>query len=209
MYLDVPDLPLLEDFLNSESEIMIIARFENSKYVSMKPAKLQPNSHYTLWHLPSGNIPQNCLDAQGNIVNDPWTKRHLGAIYLRLEICPGKYQTFVPRSSGNGLEFATSDNSSAIGRSSFEWVGNRFSVIGKKAHPSTNRWWKYLRRWVSRNAQKIASYGVLHNRESGLEVWTFPAAYSAISAGRPRNVNPLLLAEGPGNSLIFPYRVCT
>lgn len=190
MYLDLADVPLLQDYLNAESEIAIIVRSANSGYLTVKPVTLEPNAQYTLWHLPSGEIPQDCLDADGNIVADPWEKWHLGAINLRLEVCPRKYQTFVPRSLGVGFDLATFDDPSALGRSDFEWVGNKYSVIGKPAHPATDRWWKRLRRWVARNSTKVASYGALDNPDCVLDVWAFPAAYSALIAGRPRSMNP-------------------
>ena len=132
MYLDTADLPLLQDYLNAEIEIAVIAR-ASAGYALVKPVTLEPNAQYTLWHLPSGDIPGDCLDADGNIVADPWAKWHLGAIHLQLEVRPGKYQTFVPRSSGVGFDLATFDDPSALGRSDFEWVGNKYSVIGKPA----------------------------------------------------------------------------
>lgn len=192
MYLDTADLPLLESFLNSDKEIAIIVRSGRSGYQIVKPVTLEPNAQYTLWHLPSGAIPQDCLDAEGNIVADPWAKGHLGAIHIRLEVCPGKYQTFVPRSSGPGFELATFDDPAAIGRSDIQWVGNKYSIIGQPADPSTDRWWKHFRRWVARKSTKVASDGALDNPECSFHVWAFPAAYSAFSAGRPRSVNPSL-----------------
>jgi hypothetical protein len=198
MYLDTADLPLLQDYLNAEIEIAVIAR-ASAGYALVKPVTLEPNAQYTLWHLPSGDIPGDCLDADGNIVADPWAKWHLGAIHLQLEVRPGKYQTFVPRSSGVGFDLATFDDPSALGRSDFEWVGNKYSVIGKPAHPATDRWWKRLRRWVGRNSTKVASYGALNNLDSVLDVWAFPAAYAALSAGKPRSMNPsLCFAKGEG-----------
>jgi hypothetical protein len=201
MYLDVPDIPLLQEFLNSEDEIAILARTHDANYAALKPVTLEPNAWYTLWHLPCGDVPEDCRDARGNIVADPWAKQHLGAIHLWMEVCPGRYWTFVPRSSGSGFDSAIFEDSSAIGRSGFQWLGNKYSILGKKANPVTERWWNRLRRWISRNGRRVASYGALHNQESGLQVWAFPGAYSAFSAGRPRSVNPVL-RDGPGNTRV-------
>jgi hypothetical protein len=192
MYLDVPDLLVVQEFLNAEEEIVFVLPSEHGNYVKAKRVALQVNAGYTIWHLPSGDIPQDCRDPDGSIVADPWAKWQVGAIRLRLEVCPGKYQTFIRRSSEQGYDLATFEDTSAIGRSGFNWIGNRFSVIGEKANPDTMRWWKRLRRWVSGNAKKVTSYGPLHSEDSGLEVWAFPAAYSALSRGRPRSINPVL-----------------
>lgn len=192
MYLDTDDLPLLQDYLNAESEISIISPSRSPRNPTVKPVILEANAQYTIWHLPSGVVPNDCVDADGNIVGDPCFNGHLGAIRLRLQARPGKYQTFAPRSSGVGFDLVTLDDPSAIGRSDFEWVGNRYSVIGKPAHPATLRWWKRLSRWVAENSKKIASYGALDNPDCVLDAWAFPAAYSAMLAGRPRSVNPFL-----------------
>jgi hypothetical protein len=192
MYLDLPDLPLLQDFLNAEEEIVFLISSEHATYATVESVALQPNAGYTLWHVPSGEIPPDCRDSEGRIVVDPWRKGHLGALRLRLEVCPGKYQQLVPRSNREGYELRLFEDNAAIGRSSFGWIGNKFSVIGERAHPATERWWKRLRRCISKQALKIASYGALESPDCGLQVWAFPAAYSAIVGGRPRSVNPVL-----------------
>jgi hypothetical protein len=192
MYLDVPDLLVIQEFLNADKEIVFVVPSEHGSYLTTKPIALQANAGYTMWHVPSGDIPRDCLNPDGKIVADPWAKWHVGAIRLRLEVCPGKYQTFVPMSSGRGYDLAMFQDGSAIGRSSFDWVGNKFSVIGKKANPGTVRWWQRLRRWVSKKAQKVASYGPLQSKGSSLEVWAFPAAYEALSCRRARSINPVL-----------------
>jgi hypothetical protein len=156
---------------------------------------LQPNASYTLWHIPSGEIPADCRDGQGRIVKDPSRGGHLGAIRLTLEASPGKFQQLVPKPQGAGFDLKLFVNPSAIGRSGFTWYGNKFAPIGKAAHPSTDRWWRQLRRWVAKHGRQVTWSGPLLSPRSELKVWAFPSAYAAFEKGRPRSVNPVLLWE--------------
>jgi hypothetical protein len=210
MYLDHADLALLEQFLNDDDQIIYVVKTGESQvqtlksqtlppsmktyesqFQTFKSLTLQPFMHCTLWHLPCGEIPADCRDSQGRITIDPYIK-HLGAIGLDLQVRPGICQTFVPRPNGVGHELSTFESEIAIGRSDFGWVGNKYSIIGKKANPETERWWKHLRRWVSKHATKVTWDDTT---DLDARAWAFPAAYSAIKSGTPRNVNPVRLQD--------------
>ena len=211
MYLDLADLPLLEQFLNDDDQIIYVVKtgesqFQTLKSLTLRPfmrtgesqfqtfksLTLQPFMRCVLWHLPCGDIPADCRDAEGRITTDPSIK-HLGAIQLTLQVRPGKYQTLVPRLTGDGSDLCTFESDIAIGRSDFGWVGNRYSIIGKKANPETARWWNRLRRWVSKQAIKVTWDGPIDGTDP--RAWAFPAAYSAIKSGTPRSVNSVRLQE--------------
>jgi hypothetical protein len=198
VYLDAPDLSLLQEFLNDEGDIAFILPSRNGTFEMKDSVKLEPNHKYTLWHVPSGPVPADCRDAQGQIAVDPTRGVHPGAIDLRLEVSPGKYQQLIRRSHGDGYELKLFDDTTAIGRSGFGFLGNKFNLVGKGAHPSTVRWWQRLRRWVSKHGRRVTWTGELEGPESELRVWAFPFAYAALKSGRPRSVNPVLWGESRG-----------
>jgi hypothetical protein len=200
LYLDTPDLPLLEGFLNDEEDIVFVLASGDGTFTTVGSTKLQPNSAYTLWHVPSGEIPTDCRDNQGRIVVDPLRGVHLGAIGLRLEVCPGKYQQYVPRAELGKVDLKLFTDPTAIGRSGFTWWGNRFKPIGKAAHPTTERWWRRLQRWVSKHAHKVTWTGPLEEANADLRMWAFPFAYTALKTGRPRSLNPVLCGDGKKES---------
>ena len=195
LYLDVLDLPLLESFLCKEEEIAFVLPCGDGTFIRADSVCLQPNAAYTLWHIPSGEIPADCRDNRGRIVKDPSRGVHPGAIRLTLEACPGRFVQMVPRPHGAGFDMKLFEDPSAFGRSGFVWCGNRFAPIGKAAHPSMDRWWGRLRRWVAKQGRKVTWSGPLLSPDSELRVWAFPFAYAAFESGRPRSMNPVLLRE--------------
>jgi len=194
LYLDVPDLPLLESFLSKEEEIAFVLPSRDGTFTCADSVSLQPNAAYTLWHIPSGKIPAECLDDQGRIVKDPGRIAHPGAIRLRLEACPGKFQQLVPKPNGAGFDLKLFKDPSAIGRSGFAWWGNKFASCGKASHPSTEIWWRRLRRWVASHGRQVTWSGPILSPVSELKVWAFPSAYAAFENSRPRSINPVLFA---------------
>jgi hypothetical protein len=198
LYLDMPDLSLLQEFLNNEGDLAFIIPSSDGTFEMKDSVTLEPNHKYTLWHVPSGDVPVDCCDVQGRIVVDPIRGVRPGAIDLRLEVSPGKYQQLVRRSQGDGYELKLFDDPTAIGRSHFGWLGNKFKLVGKGALPSTVRWWQRLRRWVSKHGHRVTWTGELEGPKSELRVWAFPFAYAALKLGRPRSVNPVLWGESRG-----------
>jgi hypothetical protein len=193
LYLDQPDLSLLQDFLNHEDEILFVMPAEPGHYAIADSVTLEPNAVYTLWHAPSGEIPDQCRDRHGRIVSDPWRVDNTSAFRLTLEVCPGKYQQLVPRSEGPGFDLQMFEDPCAIGRSGFEWLGNKYRPIGTGADPKTERWWQRLRRWVAKHGRKVTWTGPLEEPASELRLYAFPFAYAAFKNGRPRSINPVLL----------------
>ena len=190
LYLDGPDLPMLQDFLNLEEEIVFVTPADPGYFDVVHSVMLQPNADYTLWHVPSGEIPEECRDRYGRIISDPWRVTNTGAIRLNLEVSPGRYHQFVARSEGTGFDLRVFEDPSAIGRSGFQWLGNHYRPIGLGADPKTERWWQRLRRWVAKNGRKVTWWGPLEEPASMLRAWAFPHAYAAFKNGRPRSMNP-------------------
>ena len=76
----------------------------------------------------------------------------------------------------------------SVGLSSFEWIGNHFRLIGQPADPSTEAFWRTLRRWVQKSARKVPRTGPLNG--PGAEIFAFPSALEAFRSGAGRDVNP-------------------
>jgi hypothetical protein len=75
-----------------------------------------------------------------------------------------------------------------LGLSSFEWIGNRYAVLGTPAPATTESWWKRLLRGVARDAVKIPRNGPWDGESA--EIWALPSALAAIRSGVPRDDNP-------------------
>jgi hypothetical protein len=75
-----------------------------------------------------------------------------------------------------------------IGRSDFYWVGNYYSVLGKKAAKATELWWQSLRRRVAKVAVQVPTSGPLTRGPKS--IWAFPAALEEIKRGVRRADNP-------------------
>ena len=71
MYLDAADIPIIQEFLNGEDEIVFVVPSEHGSYVTIKSIVLQPNAAYTIWHLPCGDIPQDCRSVDGSSTRIP------------------------------------------------------------------------------------------------------------------------------------------
>src|SRR5205823_3233565 len=116
--------------------------------------KLRPGA-YALWHTQALrlNVPSGSKSIPDAPVLDPfqgWTQT------LDSEECeqpwfggnlPGPV-SFAWREAGH-------EKPGSLGRSGFNWLGNRYSSIGKPAHPKASRWWAKLKRFVTTQAVPI------------------------------------------------------
>ena len=137
-----------------------------------------------LWHVPSGSLPllhPHPSDAV-DVVADPWS----GWQELRPEAHGGRHPYF---GAGHVGVFwlnrhpSPSKDPTAIGFSSFEWIGNRY----QPADVSTERFWKRLRSWIIKQTVKLPRSGPLDERG---EVFAFPSAAAKIRSGVARDSNP-------------------
>jgi hypothetical protein len=142
MYISRPDTSLLMELLLHDPDIAFLVPDGSKRWRAVKEMNAQGNERVGLWHVPSGPLPllppvhgdpiQQIHDPwfgwkeerTGADPNTPFFAAHTGVFWLNLHV-EGK------------------DRGSCCGLSSFEWVGNRYKIIGKGSQPSTEDWWKW------------------------------------------------------------------
>jgi hypothetical protein len=191
MYLYERDFEALIQHLDSDEELAWIVPAGSGRWIARKTllwSADRPRSRHVLWHIPSGPIP---LADPGGVaadwVHDPWNgwrERHTGADpdVPWLGDPPGVYHL--------NLRFASNDEQgkTEIGMSSFEWIGNYWRVLGRRAEPSTQRHWRRLTYWARSHSQRIPREGPLDGPRA--EIYAFPEALTAIRDGARRALNP-------------------
>jgi hypothetical protein len=76
----------------------------------------------------------------------------------------------------------------SLGRSGFNWLGNRYASVGNPAHPEAVRWWNKLKRFVKTQAVPIPWPSASMPRK--MVAYAFPDALVQIRGGRHFDVNP-------------------
>ena len=188
IYADSVDFEEVLGWLNTSEELAFIVTDGPGRWIAVPTIQAIESPRICLWHVPSGPLPllhPQPSQAIGSI-SDPWAgweelragadssnpyfgAGHPGIIWLNVR--PKSYR-----------------DPNAIGLSSFEWVGNHYSVIGRKADESTERLWRKMRRWAQKSAIKIPRSGALDGPNA--EIFAFPSAIAAFKDGAQRTDNP-------------------
>lgn len=141
-----------------------------------------------LWHIQSGALPLlgPTADSPDGEVPNPWagwTECRAGAVRAQPYFGPGHpgiiWLTIAP---------VGKEPSSICGRSGFEWIGNRYAVLGSPAVKATELWWKRLRRKVAQLGEKVP-YGN-DPAMAAHTLWALPAAYALLAQGAKADLNP-------------------
>jgi len=141
-----------------------------------------------LWHVPGRPLPLlhpppgNTIDS----ISDPWsgwTELRAGAD----STCP-YFGAGHPAVIWLNQRPKSKQAPDGIGLSSFEWIGNHYSLIGSPAPEATEKFWQRLRRWVKKSAIMIPRVGAVDGPHP--EIWAFPSALAAFRSGRGRDANP-------------------
>lgn len=189
MYLNSDDKAFLIDWLNQENNIAEIVLNEDKRWIATDNITISLNKRYCFWHNQSGPLPllrsnKNLFGKKkkdGLIKNpyDGWTEERTGANPLLPYFGAGHPGIF-------WLNF--SEKKESITLSSFEWIGNHYSIIGSKAPEVTMKWWQRLRHFVMKNSIKIPRSGEIDGDHK--EIWAFSGAIQDIKDGIMRNSNP-------------------
>lgn len=186
LYMDEADTSPLLELLNCDPEVAFIVSMGPAKWIAQKGIDSVVDARYCLWHCPSGSLPLvGGTGVPDGVIRDPW------AGWTEL------------RSGADGMPFfgaghpgviwwnvrTQSHRTHGIGLSSFEWIGNRYRLLGRSAHPTTEAWWKKLRKLVkNQKAIRIPRSGSLDGPNA--EIWSLPSALDKIRKGMPRDDNP-------------------
>lgn len=192
IYITSKDADQLLNWLNNEEQVAFIVRDSENRLIA-KPSldKLQ-EGRICIWHIPSGPIPwprkkkgifgtKEWIDS----VVDPWAGWDEEVVGGDGNVWFGSSYVGVFWLNANTVS-ARSDN--AIGLSSFEWIGNHYSVLGRNAPEITSKWWRRLSGWIGRNSQRVPRSGRLDGNDK--EIYAFNDAVSFLSAGGGRDDNP-------------------
>ncbi len=189
MYLTEPDVSVLVDVLVQDPEIAFLISDGPRRWRAVKPIEAKDIERVGLWHVPSGPLPLLRARPKDPIraVQDPW----LGWTEERTGADPSTpyFGAGYPGVVWLNLRTSGKDRGSCCGLSSFEWIGNYYKVIGSAAVPSTELWWKSLRRRVAKLSRKVPRQQL--SSSSSAEVFAFPHAYILMEAGGIADANPL------------------
>lgn len=189
LYLTESDASALIDLLAQDPEIAFLVPDGPRRWRAVKAISANGTNRVGLWHVPSGPLP--LLPAtHGNpiqLVQDPW----LGWTEERTGADPNTpyFGAGHPGVVWLNLRTTGRDHGSCCGFSSFEWIGNHYKVIGNSAAPSTEVWWKSLRRRVAKLSHKVPRQQLSSSLPP--EVFAFPSAYLLLEAGGIADANPL------------------
>ena len=157
IYAGEADLQELLSWLNADEEIAFIISDGPKRWKAVSSLGAIGSGRNCIWHVPSGPLP---LLGDGKIkdshVPDPWNgweEVRTGADPNKPYFGPGHpgivWLDARPRGVGKR---------GAVGLSGFEWIGDRYRVIGKAAPEATKKWWQ-LRRFVKKVAVRIPRVG--------------------------------------------------
>jgi len=187
LYIDEYDARKVFCILNSDPEVAFIVSDGPKKWIARKSIESITDGRHSIWHIPSGPLPFLYSDGRpSSTIMHPWQ----GWTEDKQCVDPGE-PFFGPTATGIiMLNIWTHSKwvSCGIGLSSFEWIGNYYRIIGFPAHPTTELWWKNLRRTIKKMAVKrIPRSGPVEGNNP--EIWALPSALDKIVNGVDRDDN--------------------
>jgi hypothetical protein len=187
MYLAADDVALLSAMLNADEEIAILVTDGPRRWKAVLGLSTLSMGRIGMWHIPSGPLPLLAPDKKDALqVHDPlsgWNEMRTGADPTTPYFGAGH-----PGVIWLNLRPHPKERNSACGMSSFEWIGNHYSLIGNPATKATELWWRSLRRRIRRIAKKVPRQHL--SSPSRSEIFAFPAALILLEAGKSFDANP-------------------
>jgi hypothetical protein len=187
MYLASEDLAFLLSALNADPELAFIRGTGSGTWRAFNDAQELADGRHCLWHVPGGDLPLLAKTGSGKTtISDPWSgwrEERSGADPSLPYFGPGHPSVVWLNVLTRPLR-----GPDGIGLSSFEWIGNHYSVIGFPASATTEKWWKRLRSFAKKNGERIPRAGPVDGPNP--EIWAFPRALELIKAGAHRADNP-------------------
>jgi hypothetical protein len=177
IYADKEDFRTILEWLNADPETVFIVASNPGRWVAKSSLDALESRRYCIWHLKSGpGLFQGGTE---------WEESASSADPDNLYFGPGETRVFWLDACPDA-----STPQGAIGLSNFGWAGNRVGASGKAAPAAAEAWWRRLGRWIRKSAIKIPRGGL--QNQTAPEIWAFPSAHRAISAGTLCALNPTL-----------------
>ena len=182
MYATERDLLALLSYLNESDEIAFIVSDGTGKWIAGRTVESLKDGRHCLWHVPSGALPlvRGAKAVPGEI-DDPfagWSEAQAGADPTQPYFGAGHPGVFWLNIRSRVRPVSGEEQ---VGLSTFEWIGNRYKVVGSAAHADTERCWKALFRWVKQNATKVPRGGPQESTPP--EIWAFEDAQAKFESG--------------------------
>jgi hypothetical protein len=182
LYINKKDEMELLDLLNSEEQIAFLISDGRKKWKAVESISEFPNDRITIWHIESGKLPLLTESGNDEWIENPWngwTEKRTGANPIIPYFGAGWPGVI-------NLNIRT-DFDNEIGMSSFEWIGNHYSIIGISASELTKKFWSRLKRQIGKRTTKMsrADFDGAKN-----DIYTFKNALSEIKNGKERRHNP-------------------
>lgn len=188
MYATTKDLAQLVEFLNDSEEIAFIVSNGPNQWIAAHRIDVLEPKKYKLWHMPSGPLPLIRKDEPDGLIEDPlagWTEFCMGRDTTVPWFGPGHPGVFELHIRQDKV---SEDGTYYIPISSFGWIGNRYRIIGFPAHPSTEKYWNKLKRWLKKNGTQVSRGGPSDAYKP--EIWAFEDAIVQFAKGAKGVTNP-------------------
>lgn len=185
LYICEDDLALISNWLSADEDISLITQIGPGEWKAVLQFEISEPGRYHLYHTGCGPLPlisKHKNEADSIIKNpfDGWKELRSGANPKLPYFGPGVPSVF---SFNVRLE-----KNSKIGLSSFEWIGNHYSIIGISAPALSKKWWSKLNRWTKKHANRIPRSGF--EGQGKPEIWAFETALKEIESGKVCARNP-------------------
>ena len=185
LYISTDDLTLISNWLSADEDISLITPLGAGEWQAVLRFEIRESGRYCLYHKGCGPLPllsKNENDADSIVLNpfDGWKELRSGANPKLPYFGPGVPSLFF-------FNVRLEENNT-IGLSSFEWIGDHYSIIGNSAPQLSKKWWGKLKRWTKKHAARVPRGGFGEQRKP--EIWTFEAAQKEIELGKACARNP-------------------
>ena len=185
LYISKDDLTLISNWLSSDEDISLIIPISPGEWKAVLQFDISKSGRYCLYHKGCGELPllSKNKDDTDKIISDPfdgWKELRSGANSKLPYFGPG-----VPSLFWFNVRL---EESNEIGLSSFEWIGNHYSIIGTSAPELSKKWWNKLKRWTKKHGNRLPRGGF--SGQGKPEVWAFESALKEIELGKACARNP-------------------
>ena len=176
-YSTFEDVKRISNWLVAEPNIALIESVGSGKWKAKHFFEINSVGRKCLFHDQCGPLPLLNSDSDSvGVVADPfegWTENRAGADKTTPYFGSGHTGIFWFN--------VRSNETRQLAVSSFEWIGNHYSVLGRMAPVEAKRWWHRLKRYTTKDCVKVDNQGKITLAKS--PYWATPDAEKLIKIG--------------------------